>query len=383
MKWDALPPFEEAVDTSDVIPMWVADMDFEVAPCISKAVAERALNPVYGYNIVPSECREAVCSWLSTRHSLKIDPSWLLFTTGVVPAMSAVIRAMTHPGEKVVIFTPAYNCFFRTIRNNGCEVAECPLVYADRSYTIDFDLFERICSDPACTLLLFCNPPNPAGRVWTADELLRVGEICRRHSVQLVSDEIHCEIVMPGHHYTPFASLSEQLSHECITMNSYSKAFNAAGLKLAYIISDNPLWRSRIARAIDVMEIGGTNPFGQLALRAAYTDEGAEWLDQLNRYIHGNYLLMTEIFEKRLPQFPLCRLEGTYLAWFDCSALGDMPSVEIEKSLLLNEKVWVNNGTMYGKDGFMRVNLAAPRALVSEGLRRLADGLNRLLSARI
>ena len=188
---------------------------------------------------------------------------------------------------------------------------------------------------------------------------------------------------MPGHHYTPFASLSEQLSHECITMNSYSKAFNAAGLKLAYIISDNPLWRSRIARAIDVMEISGTNPFGQLALRAAYTDEGAEWLDQLNRYIHGNYVLMTEIFEKRLPQFPLCRLEGTYLAWFDCSALGDMPSVEIEKSLLLNEKVWVNNGTMYGKDGFMRVNLAAPRALVSEGLRRLADGLNRLLSARI
>ena len=232
-------------------------------------------------------------------------------------------------------------------------------------------------------LLLFCNPHKPAGRVWTADELLRVGEICRRHSVQLVSDEIHCEIVMPGHHYTPFASLSEQLSHECITMNSYSKAFNAAGLKLAYIISDNPLWRSRIARAIDVMEIGGTNPFGQLALRAAYTDEGAEWLDQLNRYIHGNYVLMTEIFEKRLPQFPLCRLEGTYLAWFDCSALGDMPSVEIEKSLLLNEKVWVNNGTMYGKDGFMRVNLAAPRALVSEGLRRLADGLNRLLSARI
>lgn len=382
VKWDVIPSYATEADMADVIPMWVADMDFEVAPFICDAVRERALHPVYGYNIVPKEYYLSVCSWFSRYHGWEIDPSWIVYTTGVVPAMSAVIRALAPAGKKVAIFTPAYNCFFRTIRNNGCEVAECPLVCSGGRYTIDFEAFDRLCADPECVMLLFCNPHNPGGRVWTREELLRVSEICRRHDVLLVSDEIHCEIVMPGHRFIPFASLSGEIQHECVTMNSSSKAFNTAGLQIANIISDNPEWRGRIAEALDHMEITGVNPFGQVALRAAYTDEGAEWLRQLNGYIKGNYDLLLDVFAKRLPDFPVLTLEGTYLAWFDTSALGGMPTVEIEKSLILNEKVWVNNGTMYGRDGFMRINLAAPRSLISEGLDRLASGLRRLCDAR-
>lgn len=379
VKWDAVPPYKDKIDTSDVIPMWVADMDFEVAPCISKAVQKRAMHPVYGYNTVPPEYFNSVVNWFSKQHGWKIDPSWIVYTTGVVPAMSAVIKGLVEPGKKVVILTPAYNCFFSAIRDNGCVLAECPLIYKDGSHSIDFNLLEKICADPDCKLFLFCNPHNPSGRVWTETELRKVGEICMRNDVILVSDEIHCEIIMPGHHFIPSASLGENFQHNCVTMNSSSKAFNTAGLQIGNIITDNPLWHSKIQRAINMMEICDVNPFGHVALRAAYSDEGAEWLKQLNEYIWGNYQLLCDVFAKELPQFPVCKLEGTYLAWVDCGALHGMKTEDIEESLLLNEKVWINTGTMYGKDGFMRVNLAAPRSLIKAGLDRIVRGFRRLL----
>ncbi len=378
VKWDAKPPYEEKIDTSDVIPMWVADMDFEVAPCISKAVQERAMHPVYGYNTVPPEYYTSVVNWFSGRHGWTIDPSWIIYTTGVVPAMSAVIKGLCRPGSKVVILTPAYNCFFSAIKNNDCVLAECPLIYKDRYHYIDFELLEQICSDPDCGLFLFCNPHNPSGRVWTEEELRRIGDICRRNNVIVVSDEIHCEIVMPGYHFIPFASLGEEYQHNCVTMNSSSKAFNTAGLQIANIISDNPLWRRKIVRAINVNEICDVNPFGHVALRAAYTDEGAEWLRQLNEYIAGNYKFLEDIFSAELPEFPLSIMDATYLPWVDCSALKGMPTEEVEESLLINEKVWINAGTMYGRDGFIRINLAAPRSLIKEGLQRVVKGLKRL-----
>jgi len=378
VKWDERPPYEGSIDTSDVIPMWVADMDFEVAPCISKAVQERAMHPVYGYNIVPDVYYDTIVDWFSKRHGWPIDPSWILYTTGVVPAMSAVIKALCRPGSKVVALTPAYNCFFSSIRNNDCVLAECPLVYKDGTHTIDFELFEQICSDPDCGLFLFCNPHNPSGRVWTEGELRKIGDICIRHNVIVASDEIHCEIVMPGHKFIPFASLGQEYQHICVTMNSSSKAFNTAGLQIANIISDNPLWREKINKAININEICDVNPFGHVALVAAYSEEGAQWLSQLNEYIWGNYQLLLEVFGRELPDFPVCSLEGTYLAWFDCSALGGMKTEDVEESLLRNEKVWINTGTMYGRDGFMRINLAAPRSLVAEGLRRIVIGLKRL-----
>ncbi len=378
VKWDARPPYKENIDTSDVIPMWVADMDFEVAPCISKSVQERAAHPVYGYNTVPPEYYEAVVRWFSERHGWKMDPSWILYTTGLVPAMSAVIKGIAEPGSKVVILTPAYNCFFSAVRNNGNVLAECPLIYKDRRHSIDFDLFEKICEDPQCGTFLFCNPHNPSGRVWTREELKKLGDICLKNNVKVISDEIHCEFMMPGHEYIPFASLGEEYQHNCVTLNAASKAFNTAGLQIGNIVSDNPLWREKINKAMNINEIVDVNPFGHVALRAAYSDEGAEWLKQLCEYIYGNYTMLVEMFRKEIPEFPVCELEGTYLAWVDCSALKGMETVEVERSLLINEKVWINSGTMYGKDGFMRINLAAPRALIKEGLERVIKGYRRL-----
>lgn len=390
MKWDADAPFEGIGDMSDVIPMWVADMDFETAPCVARAVLERAQHPVFGYTNVPAEYYRSVVDWFSGRHGWTMDPSWILYTSGVVPAISAVIKALVPAGGKVAVMTPAYNCFFSSIRNNDCVLADCPLIYDHErtdgvnhlqpTFSIDYDRLESVCADPECNLLLFCNPHNPSGRVWTKDELEKVGEICLRHDVIIVSDEIHCEIVMPGFRYVPFASVSEEIQHSCITLSSSSKAFNTAGLQIANIISDNPEWRRKIDKAININEICDVNPFGHVALRAAYTEEGAEWLSQLNDYIWGNYCLLRDAFEAHLPEFPLCKMEGTYLAWFDCSVLGEMSAEEIENSLLANEKVWINAGTMYGKDGFMRINLAAPRSRVTEGVSRIVRGLRRLMA---
>lgn len=380
VKWDARPPYKENIDTSDVIPMWVADMDFEVAPCISKAVQERAMHPVYGYNTVPPEYYDAIVKWFSKYHDWEIDPSWIIYTTGVVPAMSVVIKALVEPGKKVVITTPAYNCFFTAIQKNDCTLVECPLIYENGTHRLDFDLFESICADPDCQLFLSCNPHNPSGRVWTKEELKRLGDICNRNGVIMVSDEIHCELVMPGYKFTPYASLGEEYQHNCVTMNSSSKAFNTAGLQIANIITDNPLWREKIRKVIHLNDLGEINPFGHVALRAAYSEEGAEWLKQLNEYVYGNYQLLVDLFSKELPQFPVCHLEGTYLSWVDCSALSPMKTEDIEKSLLVNEKVWINTGTMYGKDGFMRINLAAPRSLIQEGLNRVILGFKRLLN---
>ncbi len=378
VKWDARPPYKEDIDTSDVIPMWVADMDFEVAPCISRAVQERAAHPVYGYNTVPKEYFTSVARWFEERHGWKIDPSWILYTTGLVPAMSAVVKGIAAPESKVAFLTPAYNCFFTAVTNNGDVRAECPLIYKDGTHRIDFALLEKICSDPECGTLMFCNPHNPSGRVWTEEELRKVGDICLKHNVVVISDEIHCEFVMPGHSYIPFASLGKEYQDNCITLVAASKAFNTAGLQIGNIVTNNPLWREQINRAINVNEICDINPFGHVALRAAYTPEGAEWLRQLNEYICGNYTMLREMFAREIPEFPVCEMEGTYLAWVDCSALKGMKTEDVEKSLLMEEKVWINSGTMYGRDGFMRINLASPRSLIKEGLERVIRGFRRL-----
>lgn len=368
IKWDARPPFGSGSD--DIIPLWVADMDFKAAPCIIDALRRRVEHGVFGYVSVPDSYYEAVVRWFSDRHGWKIEKDWIIYTTGVVPALSAVIKAFSRPGDKVILQTPVYNCFFSSVRNNGCEILDAPLVYGDGTYSFDFEALERACADPAAKLLLLCNPHNPAGRVWTREELARVGAIARRHGVVVVSDEIHCEIVMPGYEYTPFASVSPEDQANCITLCSPSKSFNIAGLQTANIVTDNADWRRRIDRAINDNEICDINPFGVVALEAAYSDEGAQWLEELNEYIYANYQLLKE----KLTDYPICKLEGTYLAWVDVSSTG-VPSEKLEEELLEKEKVWVNAGRMYGTEGFIRINLACPRAMLAEGLDRVRRGL--------
>ena len=371
-KWDSAPQ-------DDVLPMWVADMDFETAPVIVRALQKRVAHGIFGYTRVPDSYYEAVAGWFGRRHGWNIEKEWIIYTSGVVPALSAVIKALTVPGDKVIVQGPVYNCFFSSIRNNGCDMVSNSLVYHNRTYTMDFDDLERKASDPRARLLLLCNPHNPAGRVWTRDELMRLADICRRHHVRIVSDEIHCEIASPGYRYTPFGSLPEAMNDGAIVCCSPSKAFNTAGLQIANIVCADAGVRKLIDRAINVNEVCDVNPFGVVALEAAYSDEGEEWLKALNRYLYSNYQVLVKCFDEHLPQFPVVRLEGTYLVWVDCSCL-HLSSDGIERELLDNERVWINAGEMYGAEGaaFVRINIACPRIRLEEGLKRIVRGLLRL-----
>lgn len=364
-KWDSAP--------EGVLPMWVADMDFRTAPAIIDALQKRVAHGIFGYTRVPDAYYDAVTAWFSRRHGWDIDREWIIYTSGVVPAVSAVIKALTMPGDKVIVQTPVYNCFFSSIRNNGCEIVSNPLRRIGDTYEMDFDALERCAADPRAKVMLLCNPHNPAGRVWTPDELTRLGNICLRNGVTVVADEIHCELVYQGFKYTPFASLSDAFLHRSVTCVSPSKAFNIAGLQIANIVAfDNDL-RRRIDKAININEVCDVNPFGVAATIAAY-NEGEEWLNQLLDYLHGNYEAMAEFCRRELPEFPIARLEGTYLVWMDCSSLG-MPSEALEHALLEDARLWLNAGTMYGAEGegYMRWNIACPRSV-------MLDGLNRFLN---
>ena len=364
-KWDSAP--------EGALPMWVADMDFRTAPAIIDALQKRVVHGIFGYTRVPDAYYDAVTSWFSRRHGWDIDREWIIYTSGVVPAVSAVIKALTVPGDKVIVQTPVYNCFFSSIRNNGCEIVSNPLRRTADTYEMDFDALERCAADPRAKVMLLCNPHNPAGRVWTPDELTRLGNICLRNGVTVVADEIHCELVYQGFKYTPFASLSDAFLHRSVTCVSPSKAFNIAGLQIANIVAfDNDL-RSRIDKAININEVCDVNPFGVAATIAAY-NEGEEWLNQLVDYLHGNYEAMAEFCRRELAEFPITRLEGTYLVWMDCSSLG-MSSDALEHALLDDARLWLNAGTMYGAEGegYMRWNIACPRSV-------MLDGLNRFLN---
>lgn len=368
-KWD-LPKGE------DIIPMWVADMDFKTAPCIIDALKRRVEHGIFGYTFVPDSYYDAIINWFKRRHQWHIEREDILYTSGVVPAIACTLKATTMPGEKVLVQTPVYNCFFSAIKNSGCEVSENPLRREGDSYVIDFDDFERRCSDEKTTVFLLCNPHNPAGRVWRKDELRRMNDICLKHHVKVIADEIHCELVMPGHTFQPFAAVDEACRDNCVVLNSPSKAFNIAGLQIANIVCHDAEWRRRINRAININEVCDVNPFGVIALQAAYND-GGEWLDALNQYIHENYLVLKDFFRERLPRLEVCRLEGTYLAWINLSRI-PITADEAARRLLGNAKVMLNSGTMYGREAgnsYLRINLACPRSTLMEGLKRIESEL--------
>lgn len=367
-KWDS-------ASQNDILPLWVADMDFRTAPPVVEALKKRVEHGIFGYTRVPPAYYEAVINWFHRRHDWQIQQNWMIYTSGVVPALSAVIKALTEPGDKVLVQTPVYNCFFSSIRNNGCQIVSNPLIYMNETYRIDFKDLERKAADPKVKLLLLCNPHNPAGRVWTRDELTRIGEICLRNDVVVVADEIHCELVFPEHKYTPFASISEEFLMNSVTCTSPSKAFNLAGLQIANIISADEEMCRKIDKAININEVCDVNPFGVEALIAAY-NEGEEWLKQLNRYLSINYNYLKAYFDQYLPELPVLKLEGTYLVWVDCSAL-KQSSEKIVNRLLQKGKVWVNEGNMYGDsgEGFIRINIACPREVLIEGLERIHSTL--------
>lgn len=370
-KWDSAPE-------ADIIPLWVADMDFETFHGITEALQRRVAHGIFGYTRVPETYYEAVCRWFEKRHGWHINREDIIYTSGVVPAVSAVIKALTLPGDQVIVQGPVYNCFFSSIRNNGCEMVSNSLIYnkVELRYEIDFDDLERKLAHERARLMLICNPHNPGGRVWTRDELTRMAELCRKYGVRVVSDEIHCELTLYDNEYVPFGSLPDELSRGSITCCSPSKAFNTAGLQIANIVCRDAEVRNRIDRAININEVCDVNPFGVIALQAAYSDEGYEWLTQLRKYISANYDLLMERFARELPKCKVMRMEGTYLAWIDCSEL-HISSDEIEEMLMHENKVWVNAGSMYGAEGaaFIRINMACTSELLNEGITRIVNGL--------
>lgn len=370
-KWDSAPE-------ADIIPLWVADMDFETFPAITEALQRRVAHGIFGYTRVPEAYYEAVCNWFGKHHGWHINREDIIYTSGVVPAVSAVIKALTLPGDQVIVQGPVYNCFFSSIRNNGCETVSNSLIYnkEELRYEIDFDDLERKLAHERARLMLICNPHNPGGRVWTRDELTRVAELCHKYGVRVVSDEIHCELTLYDNEYVPFGSLPDELSRDSITCCSPSKAFNTAGLQIANIVCRDAEVRNRIDRAININEVCDVNPFGVIALQAAYSDEGYEWLTQLRAYISSNYDLLREHFARELPKCKVMRMEGTYLAWIDCSEL-HISSDEIEEMLMHENKVWVNAGSMYGAEGaaFIRINMACTSELLNEGITRIVNGL--------
>ena len=375
VKWDESP--REGMDhVSDLIPLWVADMDFKAAPAILEAVIRRAEHGVFGYTVVEEEYYEAVINWFQRRHNWRIHREEILYTTGVVPAMSVAVKALTMPGEKVLILSPDYNCFFSSVRNNGCEVLETALKPVGDSFEVDWEDFEAKCADEKTTVFLLCNPHNPTGRVWTKAELSQMNDICMKYQVKVVSDEIHCELIMPDYQFQPFAAVSDLCRQNSVILNSPSKSFNIAGLQAANIICSQPEWRRRLDRAININEVCDLNPFGPVGLIAAY-NESEDWIDELNQYLWGNYTFLRDFIGKNIPRWKVCRLEGTYLPWVDISATG-ISEQQLCDRLLSEAHVWVNPGTMYGPEsgrGYIRLNIATQRSRLEEALNRIAGVL--------
>lgn len=371
LKWDTIP--------ADVLPLWVADMDFPVAPAIQRALVDRVSHGIFGYANVDHTYYDAIISWFGRRHDWSIQREWIRYTTGVVPAISCCLKALTLPGERVLVQTPVYNCFFSSIRNQGCDIVENELARHDDTYIVDWDDFESKCADEKVTVFLLCNPHNPAGRVWTAEELGRMGQICRRHGVRVISDEIHCELVMPGYTYTPFAAVNDANLNNSVTLNSPSKSFNIAGLQIANIVCPDADVRRRVERVVNIYEVCDVNPFGPVALKAAY-NESERWLDELISYIHGNYRFLKSYLAERLPSVDVVRLEGTYLAWVSIRSLG-INGDEAARLLLKDGKVLLCSGMLYGERAgrdYLRVNLACPRDLLREAMSRVVATLSAI-----
>jgi len=357
------------------LPMWVADMDFATAPGITRAVMDKAARGIFGYGIVPPEFYEAVRSWWATRYGWEMDARWMSNCTGIVPAVSSLIRTFAGPGEGVVMQSPAYNCFYDSIRNSSREVLANDLIW-DGRFRIDWADLEARLADPRAKVLLLCNPHNPTGVIWSAEDLGRMGELASHYGVVVISDEIHCDITEPGTSYTPFASVSDLCAQNSITLVSPTKSFSIPGLQTSVVIVPNPDLRVRAVAGLKRDELTEPNSFAVEALVAAYT-QGADWLDQMRAYVFRNKTHFAESVASNLPELTVIPSQATYLSWVDCGALADDAT---EFCAFLREKTGlvVNPGAMYGDNTrtFFRINLGCPISLVDDALTRLAHAIS-------
>ena len=377
---------------ADCLPLWIADMDFKAAKPIRQAMSRRLEHGVFGYSIVPQANYDAVASWFSRRHGWQgIRRDNLLYTTAVVPAISAIFEALKarklstlnspygvsrseelstcqNSKLRILTFTPAYNCFFACIENMGCELVASPLVLRDNRFEVNWDELEE--KAKTADVFLLCNPHNPTGRVWSRDELERMAAIMRREHLFVLSDEIHCEFAFPGHPYTPFATVTINDTDFCVC-TSASKAFNIAGLLCANIFVPNKELYAQINHALEMHEVNGLNPFGLVAQVAAYNESEA-WLDELNEYVYGNFCFLRDYLHDNLPMLQLHITEGTYLGWVNIEALG-VSAEQFCRDLAREAHVLLNPSEMYGAERYVRINLATSREVLAEALRRMKE----------
>ena len=367
-KWDS------AVGT-DVLPMWVADMDFRTAPVIIEALRQRVEHGIFGYTQVPDAYYEAVTGWFERRHGWQIRKEWMIYTSGVVPAISAVIKVLTEPGDKVLVQTPVYNCFFSSIRNNGCEIIRNPLSYAHDTFTIDYEDLERKAADPRVKVMLLCNPHNPGGRVWTADELREIAVICYDSGTFVISDEIHADLTLPPYKHHPFATVSEKAAANSLVFMAPSKAFNMPGLGSSYAITVDKGIRERFQTFMEAGEFSEGHLLAYIGAAAAYM-HGAEWLEQMLDYIKGNIDFTENYLKEYIPGISMIRPQASYLVFLDCRALG-LAQEALTRLFAEKAHLALNDGTMFGVpgEGFMRLNIGCPRSMLEQALKQLRDAV--------
>lgn len=353
------------------LPMWVADMDFKTAPEIRAAIENRAIHGVFGYTIIPDAWYEAYMYWWKEYHGLNIHRDWLIYCSGVIPAISSAVRKLTTPGENVLIQTPIYNTFFNSIINNGRNALECPLHYEEYKYSIDFAKLEKDLANPQTSMMILCNPHNPVGKIWDRDTLARIGDLCAKHHVIVVSDEIHCDLLAPGMEYVPFASVSENCRQNSISLVAPTKTFNLAGLQTAAAIVPNEVLHHKLWRGINTDEVGEPNAFAIDATIAAFR-ESRPWLEALREYIQDNKYYVEHFLDSELKQMRVISTDATYLLWLDCERLAGSVSRFVEY-LRENTGLYIMDGKEYGQagTGFLRMNVACPKARVQDGMERL------------
>lgn len=365
MKWDV---------AKGELPMWVADMDFRTAPGIIEKITGRAKQGVFGYTVVTDEWYQAYQTWWKKRHDFEMRKEWLVFCTGVVPAISSIVRKVTTVGENVVVLTPVYNIFFNSILNNGRNVLESRLKYDGSRYRIDLDDLEEKLSDPQTTLFILCNPHNPVGKIWERETLERIGDLCSKHHVLVLSDEIHCDITEPGWEYTPFASVSENCRTNSITCVAPTKAFNLAGLQTAAVIVPDDHLRHKVSRGLNTDEVAEPNVFAAIAPIAAFTC-GGEWLDSLRDYLWENRAFAEEYIKKEIKGISPVSARATYLLWLDCRNMSGS-STQFCHFIRSHSGLYLSDGNEYRNgEGFLRMNLACPRQQVEDGLKRLKESV--------
>ena len=363
---------------ADVLPMWVADMDIQTPPAVRKALAARAAHGIFGYSEPDKTYFDALANWFSSRHGWEVDPYISVRTPGVVFALCTMIRCLTKTGDAVLVQEPVYYCFQESIRDNNRKIVVNELVFDGQQYAVDFEDFERKIVANDVKLFILCSPHNPVGRVWKKEELEKIAEICLRHGVFVIADEIHEDFVYPGHRHTVFSSLSEEISDHCAVCTAPSKTFNLAGLHVANIFIENAAVRRAFKKELDAQGFSQANIMGLDACQAAY-QSGAEWLDQLIEYLLGNLALMRETFRDRIPQLQLVEPEGTYLPWVNFSKLG-LSVQELDRFIVERAKLWLDGGTMFGANGagFQRFNIAVPRSVLRQALDQLENAMRQI-----